>query len=143
MTEDEEQKLNQFNQEIQNKLDNFDLEQLQNVKEKSKEIDPENYTDEELKAKINELLDQEKELQKKAIEYLRKLPAQKILSKKELEILMSMKEEELTDEDKLRVKWATLRLKHHRYSGTGYTASERKKAKVKRKLAKKSRKANR
>lgn len=79
----------------------------------------------------------------KNIEKIRALHPQAILSSKQQEILLSIKEEELTETDKHRVAWATLRLKHHTYTGTGRSEMKKKKVKAKRKMAKKSRKANR
>jgi hypothetical protein len=77
------------------------------------------------------------------IELVRALPAQKVLTKKEQEILLTIKEEELTEADKFRISWATIRLKHHNYRGTDYTPAQKKRVKAKRRMASKSRKANR
>lgn len=77
------------------------------------------------------------------IEILRAQPPQKVLSRKEHETLLSIKEDELTHDDKLRIAWATLRLKHHTYTGTDRKKSQQKKAKSKRRMANNSRKANR
>lgn len=79
----------------------------------------------------------------KNIEIVRALHPQAILTLKQNDILLSIKEEELTEADKYRVAWATLRLKHHNYTGTGHTIEQKKKVKAKRRQAKKSRKANR
>ena len=79
----------------------------------------------------------------KNFEILRGLHPQKVLSKKQHDILLSIKEEELTDADKTRIAWATLRLKHHGYTGSDYTVGQKKKVKLKRRMAKVSRKANR
>lgn len=79
----------------------------------------------------------------KNIEKVRALHPQAILNSKQHEVLLTIKEEELTEADKFRVAWATLRLKHHTYTGTGHTEAQKKKVKLKRKMAKKSRKANR
>lgn len=83
------------------------------------------------------------EVRLKNIEVLRGLHPQKVLSKKQHEILLSIKEEELTEADKTRLAWATLRLKHHGYTGSGHSIEQKKKSKLKRRMAKVSRKANR
>lgn len=91
-----------------------------------------------------EKLEQKLEEQRlKDIEKVRSLPAQKVLTAKQHEILLSIKKEELTEADKTRIAWATLRAKHHGYSGKGHTIAQKKKIKAKRKQVKKSRKANR
>ena len=103
----------------------------------------EKLTEEQLKEKINELLDKEAEIRNKKLEKIRAYHINRILTPNEISVLMTLKEEELTEQDKIRVKWITLRLKHHKYTGSGLSLKERKKAKVKRKMAKVSRKANR
>jgi hypothetical protein len=100
-------------------------------------------SEEELKAKINELMDKEEAIRLKKIEALRKLHPQKVLSRDQVETLLSLKEEELTDADKLRIQWTTLRLKNHKYFSPARSKKKNKKAKLKRRMAKASRKANR
>lgn len=108
-----------------------------------KEVKVEQLSEEEIKAKIAEIQEAEAKANELRVEAVRLLHPSKILNRKELEALMTVKEEDLTEADKSRIKLATLRLKKHNYTGTGYTVAEAKKAKAKRKAAKKSRKANR
>lgn len=112
-------------------------------KEYEKDLKVEELTEEEIKAKITELQEEENAKRLLKIEEVRALHPSKVLNRAQLEALMSIKEEELTDADKSRVQLATLRLKHHRYTGTGYSATERKRVKAARRTAKKSRKINR
>lgn len=100
-------------------------------------------SEDELKVKINELMDKEEAIRLKKIEVLRKLHPQKVLSRDQVETLLSLKEEELTDADKLRIQWATLRLKNHKYFSPARSTKKNKKAKLKRRMTKASRKANR
>ncbi len=101
------------------------------------------YTEEELKTKINELMDKELEIRNKHLEKIRAFHPLRILLAKEIRTLATLKEEELTEDDKSRIKLATVRLSKHRYNGTDYSAKEKKKIKAKKRLVKASRKANR
>lgn len=118
-------------------------------------MDEQNSASEETQQKQQELTDAQidemiknaealaEENLKKEIAKVRALPAQRVLTQKQHEVLLLIKEEDLTEEDKTRIKWANLRAPKLRYTGTGYTIAEKKKVKVKRKLAKASRRANR
>lgn len=119
------------------------MDELDEKTTKIEETNLNEITDAELKAKIIELGEKDEKERLISIEILRTKHPSKILNKKEVEILLTIKEEELTDEDKRRIKLTTLRLKHHKYSGKERSSIKNKKAKVKRKLANKSRKANR
>jgi len=100
----------------------------------------ENYDAQELLQKIEEAQALQLKL---AIEKVRALPPQKVLTPKQTETLFLIEKEELTEDDKKRIAWATLRLPKQRYTGTDYTPTQKKKIKAKRRLTSQSRKANR
>lgn len=97
-------------------------------------------TAEEIEKDLNQKLEEQRITN---IEKVRALHPQAILTSKQHEVLLTIKEEELTEGDKFRIAWATLRLKHHTYTGTGHSETKKKSVKLKRRMAKKSRKANR
>jgi hypothetical protein len=69
---------------------------------------------------------------------------QQVLTNKEMQILLSKKEEELTDEEKLAMKWMVLRIKNHNSTPKKVLSTKQNKLRKKRRsIAKESRKANR
>jgi len=112
-------------------------------KEYAKDIEVAELTEDQIKSKIAELQEEENAKRLLKIEEVRALHPSKVLNRAQLEALLSIKEEELTDADKSRVQLATLRLKHHKYTGTGYSSTERKKVRAARRVSRKSRKVNR
>lgn len=100
-------------------------------------------TNEQLEEAIKNAEELAKKIQLNNIAVVRALPPQRVLTLKQVDVLLSIEENELTEEDKTKIAWATLRLKHHNYRGTDYTTSQKKKVKSKRRMTKVSRKANR
>ena len=69
---------------------------------------------------------------------------QQILTNKEAQILLSKKEEELTEVEKTALKWLVLRLRHHNSTPKKVSSTKQNtKRKLKRRMSKVSRKANR
>jgi hypothetical protein len=69
---------------------------------------------------------------------------QQVLTKKESMILLSKKEDELSEDEKIALRWLLMRLKFHRSTPKkNYTKDQNTLRRKKRKFAKQSRKANR
>lgn len=69
---------------------------------------------------------------------------QQVLTNREAQILLTKKEEELTESEKYALKWLILRARNHGSSPKKVlTKTQNKRKRLKRKMAKQSRKANR